>query len=780
MATVTNLNHRIRLQFSGVVQGVGFRPAIFRMAQERGLTGWIQNTADGVLSEFEGPKIVLSSLLESILKDIPSPVKIESHTAEWLPAIGLVGLEIHQSVSRGPPSAQIPADIAICASCLNDMTASEAQGKTLTSSRNRRTGYPFTTCTQCGPRYSLIENIPFDRPVTTMRDFMMCEDCLSEYSNPLDRRFHSQTNCCPKCGPQYSLCDRNGVTLASGDEIWLLAQSALKGGKILAFKGLGGYQLVALASNSQAIATLRQRKKRPSKAFAVMFRSLDAARKICLITPAVETLLKSEASPIVLVDRLNQHDTSQIVASVDPAVAPDTRRLGIMLPTTGGHAILTALLDDPLIVTSGNLSGEPICTDEKDAFSKLSSIADLFLIHNRRISRAVDDSVVQLILDKPQILRRARGHAPLPLNLPLNMQQKLPPTLSLGAQFKNTIALNLENKVYVSQHLGDLQNVETYSSFVHICEDFQKIYKVENPHLVCDLHPDYQSTHFANHLVTQTSEQATHLAADLLRVQHHWAHALACVAEHGIEFPFLAVVWDGTGLGDDGTSWGGEFLLGKSSGYTRVGHLRRFPLPGGDLASRQPKRSLAGLLYELFNDHAKIDPFFKTILQRSLNSPLTSSAGRLFDGIGALLGLKSDLSYEGEAAIKLQTLAEGATSSASYSITISSNDRHSPPQLDWGPMVREILTDLRDSVSIETIARKFHFTLANGVVQLALHVGEKRIILTGGCFQNRLLLEATIQQLRKKDFVVFWPQEIPPNDGGIAVGQIMAAHLKKQ
>jgi hydrogenase maturation protein HypF len=773
-------DHRLRTQFTGVVQGVGFRPTLYRLATEIGLTGWIQNTGSGVLCELEGPRDALQAWLKAVLRDIPPPAAIDSNISEWLPPVGFLELQIRESISQGPRIAQIPADIAICADCILDMSSE----KTATASGNRRANYPFTTCTQCGPRYSLIENIPFDRAMTTMRDFTMCEDCQSEYLNPLDRRFHSQTNCCPKCGPQYILCDRSGATLEDTNHLWELVKIALLQGKIVALKGLGGFQLVALASSALAVTTLRNRKQRPSKAFAIMFRSIDAAKKVCLITSEEEQLLRSQAAPIVLVSRrpqVNSFSSSSSSSSpslysalesnlVDPAVAPDTRRLGIMLPTTGAHVLLADLIDDPLILTSGNLSGEPICIDEANAFAKLGPIADLFLIHNRRILSAVDDSVVQLVLGELQILRRARGYSPLPISTPGGVS----PTLALGAQFKNSIALQLNNNAFVSQHIGDLENTETYASFVQTCTNFQKVYHVTKPRIVCDLHPDYQSTQFANH-------QDPTIAP--LRVQHHWAHALACAAEHKVQFPFLAAVWDGTGYGTDGTSWGGEFLRGERAGFTRFGHLRTFPLPGGDLAARQPRRSLAGILYELFENDAAIDPLFKTMMQKSVNSPRTSSMGRLFDGVAALLGLNSNLgldsklSYEGEAAIKLQNLAESADGTSTYSISIKKSREQN--LLDWGPMIKEIILDFKNLVPNEVIARKFHFTLVKGLVEFALMAGEKRIILTGGCFQNQILLEATIQQLREKHFVVFWPQQIPPNDGGISLGQIMAAHLEE-
>lgn len=757
---------RAQIEFRGVVQGVGFRPTLFRLAKEAGFKGWIQNTGVGVAAEIEGSQPLLEAWLESLAQRFSPPTHIDSVVWDWLPPSGFTDLEIRESLSQGPRSAQIPADISICGACIQDM---ETPG-------HPREGYPFTSCTQCGPRYSLIESIPFDREVTTMRDFPMCGECNKEYSDPQDRRFHSQTNCCPKCGPHLSLRDASGKELSQRENVWPSVQQALSQGKIIAVKGLGGFQLVCSAAQTHTVQKLRLRKHRPSKAFALMFRSLAEARKVCAMNPDEEALLQSQAAPIVLVRRLP--GDSKLV---DPLVAPDTSRLGLMLPTTGIHIRLTKLSDEPLIVTSGNLSGEPICTDESMALKKLSPIADLFLVHNRRIVRAVDDSVVQVVQGRSQILRRARGYAPLSIQIPTSPSSKMPTTLALGGHLKNTIALNLNDKIFLSQHLGDLDNVESFSAFVQTCEDFKSIYGVKDPIIACDLHSDYQSSRLAREL-----SAAPHL------VQHHWAHAMATKIEHQIEYPFLGVVWDGTGYGADGTSWGGEFLLCQPGHFERVGHLRNFRLPGGDLAAREPQRSLAGLLFEMQKQEdltGILSPILKTMLLQKLNSPITSSVGRLFDGVASLVGLDSksrspggekvSLSYEGEAAIRLQTLAESWNQKPAplYQPRVLAKKTDSNSKgvfiLDWEPLLHGLCEDLSKQAPPARIAMSFHISLVDGLIQMTELLGEKRIALSGGCFQNQLLLDLAIRELQKKGFSVFWPQQIPPNDGGISLGQLV-------
>lgn len=761
---------RLRAHFTGIVQGVGFRPTLYRLAKTLALTGWVQNTGVGVVAELEGPRASLESWIEIVLHQIPLPARIDSSQAEWLDPIGFAQLEIRKSASHGPRAALVPPDIATCPDCLTDMS----------NPKDRRYQYPFTTCTQCGPRYSLIENIPFDRPVTTMNDFTMCEDCHNEYLDPSNRRFHSQTNCCPSCGPTLTLMDPIGNHLASANGVWGLIQKALEDGHILALKGVGGFQLVCSATNSAAVARLRERKQRPAKPFAVMFANIEAAKKSCLINAETEHLLTSQAAPIVLVEKRVQ-DQEANTSKISDLVAPSIHRLGIMLPASGLHYQLSELVSFPLILTSGNVSGEPICIEDVSALKKLGQIAELFLVHNRRIARAVDDSVVHLIQKKAQILRRARGYAPLPISLPQFFSTEVPsasvdlekrPILALGGNMKNSIALGIGDQAIVSQHLGDLENHETFLAFVKTCEDFQHIYAVEKPEIVCDLHPDYQSTHFA--------DQINSCEKNVFRVQHHWSHALAVAAEHQVQFPFLAIVWDGTGYGTDGTAWGGEFIQGHINGFKRVGNFRPFRLPGGEQASRQPQRSLAGLLYELMQEQAPIESIYKSMLRQQINSPQTSSVGRLFDAVAALLGLcdgsNSVLTFEGEAAIKLQTLAEASNlnidSVLHYPILMKDSI------LDSGPMILEMLTELKNGVNKEIISLKFHSSLARVATAVALSQEEKRIILTGGCFQNQLLLNNVIQELQKNGFVVYWPQQIPPNDGGVSLGQIMAAHLK--
>jgi hydrogenase maturation protein HypF len=747
-------SHRIQVTIRGAVQGVGFRPFIYRLATDLGLTGWVNNSSQGVFVEVEGEQEQLQIFLRRVEQDKPSHSLIQSMETVFLNPVGYPSFQIHQSDESGVKAAFILPDIATCSDCLREIF----------DPANRRYRYPFTNCTHCGPRFSIIEALPYDRPNTTMKHFEMCEQCRVEYENPLDRRFHAQPNACPKCGPHLELWDEKGNLLALHDEALLETASAIRGGRIVAVKGLGGFHLVADAWNESAIERLRQRKNREEKPFALMAPSVEWVRAHCQVSELESYLLTSSESPIVLLRRAS-HD------GVASTVAPGNPDLGIMLPYTPFHHLLMAELDIPVVVTSGNLSDEPICTDEQDALTRLREIADLYLVHNRPIVHHADDSVVRVITDREQILRRARGYAPLPIQL----KETVPAVLAVGSHLNNTIAASVGRQVFVSQHIGDLETTQAFDAFKRVITDFNHLYNLKPTMIACDAHPDYISTQFA-----QTA------GLHVVHVQHHYAHVLACMAEHDLETSVLGISWDGTGYGLDGTVWGGEFLHVNETDFTRAAHLRTFPLPGGEQAVKQPRRAALGLLYEIFGDTAfdmqelaPIQAFsaqelsvLKMMLAKRINTPHTSSAGRLFDAVAATLSLRQQSSFEGQAAMDLEFVIDGVELDDFYNFEMQ--DYGEEKVVDWAPMVRGILDDLRADVSVRVISTKFHNTLAEIIAAVARRVGEERVVLTGGCFQNKYLTERAIHRLRSEGFRPFWHQQIPPNDGGIALGQVLA------
>jgi hydrogenase maturation protein HypF len=741
---------RVRIHITGAVQGVGFRPFIYRLAADHGIAGWVNNSAQGVLIEAEAAQPQLARFVQGIAQQKPPHAAIHTFDTERLPPAGYTRFEIHHSESEGVKSAFILPDLAICPDCLREIT----------DPTNRRYRYPFTNCTHCGPRFSIIRALPYDRPNTTMRAFVMCDDCQAEYEDPLDRRFHAQPNACPHCGPQLALWDHAGRVLAEKDEALRAAEDALRRGQIVAVKGLGGFHLMVDARSSEAVALLRARKGRYEKPLAVMFPSLEQVKAACDVSQLEHTLLVSSEAPIVLL-RYRGGD-------IAPEVAPENPYLGVMLPYTPLHYLLLDDLGFPVVATSGNLSGEPICTGEHEALAKLGATADLFLVHNRPIARHVDDSVVCVAAGAPLILRRARGYAPLPIDL----SGAHPTLVAVGAQQKTTTALLHQGSVFLSQHLGDMDNVKTFEAFKHTLADFETLYDANPSAVVCDLHPDY--------LTTQYAEQ---IGLPVLKVQHHEAHVLSCMAEHHLEAPVLGVAWDGTGCGSDGMMWGGEFLLVENEGFQRVAHLRPFPLPGGDAAAREPRRSLLGVLYAMYGGdlpRERLDftphelKLLLTALDKHINSPLTSSMGRLFDAAAALVGLRQKCSFEGQAAMALEYAALQANSDECYPYEITpvtNADQGERCIIEWKPIFAAMLNETIPA----RMSAKFHNTLAMMVVETAQRVGTHQVALTGGCFQNRVLLERCIGRLRAAGFTPYWQQRIPPNDGGIALGQIAAA-----
>jgi hydrogenase maturation protein HypF len=746
---------RLRLVIHGAVQGVGFRPFVYRLATGLGLGGWVRNTSQGVMVEVEGEPASVESFLLRIESEKPPLASIQSLEPCVLDARGETQFKILASDERGETTALVLPDIATCADCVREIF----------DPSNRRFHYPFTNCTNCGPRFSIIEGLPYDRRNTTMRAFAMCEACRSEYENPLDRRFHAQPNACPACGPHLELWSRRGERMNERRPALEEAAHAVRSGRILALKGLGGFQLMVDARHEEAVARLRRLKQREEKPFALMVPSLAAAQELCEVSALEQRLLRSPESPIVLMRRRRG-------AGIAAGVAPGNPFLGVMLPTTPLHHLLMAELSFPIVATSGNMSDETICTDEREAVARLGSVVDLFLVHNRPIANHADDSVVRIVAGRELVMRRARGYAPLPVRI--ETATKTRTVLAVGADLKNTVALSADRQIFVSQHIGDLESAEAFATFQRVIGHLEKLREAKPDLVACDDHPDYHSTRFAARL---------HLP--MKSVQHHLAHVASCMAENGIlNDPVLGIAWDGTGYGTDATVWGGEFLRVKRGAWRRVAHLRTFPLPGGEAAVKEPRRSALGAVYAALGDAAFATraasqfsagdlAILKTMLQRKINCPLTSSAGRLFDAVASLTGLRQWNRYEGQAAMELEFAADGVPADEAYPFTIP--DGPVPWVIDWCPMVTAILHDIESGTAAGLISAQFHRTLVEMMVAVARRAGEPRLVLSGGCFQNRTLTEGAVSRLRREGFQCYWHQRIPPNDGGIALGQAVMA-----
>jgi hydrogenase maturation protein HypF len=740
----------------GAVQGVGFRPFVYRLARELALTGWVQNTPQGVLVEADGPRDSLNNFVLRLKQDRPPRSFIQSFEFSYLDPAGYTSFEIRPSNTGGSKTALVMPDLAMCDDCRRE----------LFDPADRRYRYPFINCTNCGPRFSIITALPYDRPNTTMREFVMCRACRHEYEDPLDRRFHAQPNACPVCGPQLESWNPKGTVTARRDEALSAAAELLRAGKILAIKGIGGFHLMTAAADKDAVRRLREQKHREEKPFALMFPSLEQIRKTCAVDDLEERLLRSAEAPIVLLRRL-----AGSASPVCDSVAPGNPSLGVMLPYAPLHHLLLRQINFPVVATSGNYSDEPICTDEREALSRLCGIADLLLVHNRPIKRHVDDSIVRVLLGRELVLRRARGYAPLPVTLP----GPVPDTLGLGAHLKSAVALARGSSAFISQHIGDLETPEAYNAFRETVEGMQTLFDGHPMTIVSDLHPDYLSSVYAR---SRPERQIT--------IQHHVAHVAACMAENELTDAVLGFAWDGTGLGTDGTIWGGECILAQHGRFRRLGSLRTFRLPGGDRAVREPRRSALGMLYELFgdtlftrNDLLPVESWspaqqrnLHRMLAQHLNTPVTSSAGRVFDAVAAIIGLRQRSSYEGQAAMELE-FAAGDGNAPPYSFDVRRST--DPWTIDWGAMILQILEDRAQAVPASTIAARFHTTLAAMIVSAARLAGVERVALSGGCFQNRLLTELTVRGLEGAGFRPYWHQRIPPNDGGIALGQIAAA-----
>jgi hydrogenase maturation protein HypF len=757
---------RLRVSVRGAVQGVGFRPFIYRLANELGLVGWVNNSSAGVMAEVEGARHAVENFLVRIESEKPPRSFIQSLESSWLDTAGYKTFEIRESDSGGEKTALVLPDIAMCAECVVEIF----------DPRNRRFRYPFTNCTNCGPRFSIIEALPYDRANTAMKQFVLCADCHAEFENPNDRRFHAQPNACPVCGPQLELWDKTGNLLAQRDEALHAAARTIREGGIVALKGLGGFQLLVAAQDAAAVKRLRELKHREEKPFAVMYPSFDAVKSECEISPLEERLLRSPESPIVLLRRTTAN------SKLAKEIAPDNPNLGVMLPYTPLHHLLLAELNFPVVATSGNISDEPICIDEHEAIGRLGNIADVFLVHNRPIVRAVDDSVVRMMMGREMVLRRSRGYTPLPVTL-RGAEAKFPSVLAVGAHLKNTVALAVGPQIFISQHIGDLENMAAYDAFKKITADLQKLFEAQPAIIARDTHPDYLSTKFVNGL------RAANADLRVVDVQHHAAHVLSCMAENELEPPVLGISWDGTGYGGDGTIWGGEFLQVTATDIRRRAHLRQFALPGGDRAIKEPRRIALGVLWEIFGEKIfSMDSLmsrlnfstdelrtFQKMLSAGINSPRTSSAGRLFDAVASLAGLRERVSFEGQAAMELEFALDGVHTNEIYPLKIIDGSDAKPLVLDWQMMIENILSDRERGLTAGEISAKFHNTMVEGMVEIANRIGEKKIALSGGCFQNRYLTERAVKRLTREGFRVYCHQRVPPNDGGIALGQVLAA-----
>jgi hydrogenase maturation protein HypF len=744
---------RLKLHLRGAVQGVGFRPFIYRTAKKLGLAGYVANEPSGVTVEAEGTPEEVDCFLKIVETESPPLANITHRTSSFDSPAGYQDFEIRSSQEGGDQQAVLVPDISTCPACTEE----------LLDPQNRRYRYPFINCTDCGPRFTLIEALPYDRSRTTMKGFVMCPACRNEYTDPMDRRFHAQPNACPDCGPHVRLTDRNGNGLARGKESIDRLLEAIRDGKIAAVKGIGGFHLVCNATEERSVEQLRRRKGRSGKPFAVMFRDVDQIRQYAKPTVAEELLLLSPERPIVIIRKKAENLE---------AVSPGLTSIGAFLPYSPLHTILLQGLSFPVVATSGNLSEEPIAKGNDEALHRLGPLSDVFLLHNRPIHRRCDDSVTRIVNGRPQIIRRARGFAATPILLPGRRRRKV---LAVGGQLKNTFALAFDDQVIISPHIGDMESPESMTHFQESLEDLCRIYRFAPDLIVYDLHPGYATTKWA---LKQEGPRKTPL-------QHHFAHILSCMAEHHLEEKVTGIAWDGTGYGPDGTIWGGEVLSCDRSKFERRLHFRPFRLLGGEKAVREPRRVALSLLFELFGqkifemDLPPLRAFEEqerevlfSAWKEGINSPLTSSAGRLFDGLSSLLGLIQIMSYEAEGAMKIEDRFIASVTD-SYTYTIEDG------LIDWRPLFSDLLQDKEQT----KIPSRFINTLVRIIHDSALWLDEKKVCLSGGVFQNAALTERTVELLREEGFQVFTQRLVPANDGGLSLGQAYwegSAHAKSQ
>jgi hydrogenase maturation protein HypF len=739
----TTNRRRIRVRLRGIVQGVGFRPFVHNLALKLNLAGYVLNSSAGLVAEAEGDPAALDGFVAALREDPPPLAWIQEMKVLELEVVGDTAFAIRESVAETGEFALVSPDVATCDDCFRDFTAAA----------NRRFGYAFTNCTNCGPRYTIIRDIPYDRPNTTMAVFHMCAACQAEYDDPRDRRFHAQPNACPECGP----------ALSAGIEE---ARRRLAAGEILAIKGLGGFHLACDARNPAAVGRLRERKRRSDKPFAVMARDLAAVEAICTVSDADRRALLSPRRPIVILQRQ--------VEDLPHAIAPGNRTIGVMLPYTPLHHLLfTGAPYSLLVMTSGNLSEEPIVVSNAEARERLAGVADWFLTHNRDIYMRTDDSVVRTFEGTERVMRRSRGFAPQTMDL----GRRVPELLACGAELKNTFCLTKGQHAILSQHIGDLENYETMVFFEETLANLKKLFRVEPRAVAYDLHPHYLSTKYALGMGGLSK----------FGVQHHHAHIAACMAENGLGGEVIGVAFDGTGYGADGAIWGGEFLVARYSGFERRGHLRYIPLAGGDAAVREPWRAALAYLIDAFGATARIEGVpenrvrvVRRMIESGVNTVPTSSCGRLFDAVAAIIGLRTVVNFEAQAAIELEMIAEDGNT-ARYPFEIEADPLW---QVDFRPAIACIAREAAEGAPRPSISAKFHNTLAEAIVETCRRIrGETRlspVCLSGGTFQNMRLLGLTVAGLRGAGFEVFLHAKVPPNDGGIALGQAaIAAELMR-
>ncbi len=742
------------LRVRGTVQGVGFRPFVLRLATGLGLRGWVRNDAEGVLVRAVGEISKLEDFADQVRMKSPPASRVTG--VEWLespptdPAVNGAFTIIESGSSSGKVETDAPVDLAPCDDCRRELSDPD----------DRRHGYAFINCTQCGPRYTIIERLPYDRPQTTMAAFTMCPACEREYRDPHDRRFHAEPNACPVCGPQMQLTDADGRVLANGPDALEQAADSLCAGGIVAVKGVGGFHLMCDATDEAAVSTLRLRKHREQKPFAVMFRDTAMLRRWAEVSEEAETLLESPQCPIVLVPKLPQ-------PALAASVAPDNPWLGALLPSAPLHLLLMDRVNRPLVATSGNLSDEPLCTDDDDARERLAGIADLYLGHNRVIARPVDDSIVRFTSGgAPIVLRRARGYAPASLTLPAALPE---PVICVGAHMKNTVAVAAGRRLVLSPHIGDLGGAASHRVFTRSIDTLKSLLAVEPAAVVCDKHPDYHSSRFA-----------IDCGLPRIAVQHHLAHVLAVLLEH--EHPadgVLGISWDGTGYGEDGSIWGGEFILLENGRASRFAQLRPFQLPGGEAAVRDARRVVvamagAGPVAERLGFSGHDAAVLQAMLEQGLNSPVCTSAGRLFDAFGVLLGLGGRNHFEGQIPLAVETAALGAPvdgDALPFPVTPAKGGAHW--EIDWNPALTPLLE--KPPRDVAGVAAAFHRGLVEAMLETCQLSGVKTVVLSGGCFQNALLRHFAETRLSNAGFTVLAPRELPPGDGAIAAGQALGA-----
>jgi len=747
----------------GTVQGVGFRPHIHRLASELDLAGWVRNDDRGVLLEVEGDPFAVEAFVGRVGPEAPPLATVESVAAEPVAATGSAGFAIAASEQAGEPLALVSPDVATCRACLEE----------LFDPTDRRHRYPFINCTDCGPRFTIVRGVPYDRPLTTMAGFEMCAPCRAEYEDPTDRRFHAQPNACPVCGPSLRLLDAEGRDLDEPDPL-AAAAGALGTGSILALKGIGGYHLACHAEDEEATAALRSRKHREDKPFALMTADLAAARELVELTAAEEELLLGRERPIVIARR---RPGAPVASSVAPA-SPD---LGVMLPYSPLHHLLLADAGTALVMTSGNVSDEPIAYADDDAVERLRGIADLFLIHDRPIHVRTDDSVVRSLgklRERPLTVRRSRGYVPASIDLPLEAPR---PLLACGAELKSTFCLAKGRRAWVGHHIGDLKNYETLRSFEEGIAHFERLFAVGPEVVAHDLHPDYLSTGYA----------LRREGVETVAVQHHHAHLAACLAEHGEEGIAVGAIYDGTGYGEDGTVWGGELLVGGLSGYERAGSLLAVPMPGGDRAVQEPWRMACSWLVVAAGEEEGAPPLptaleslvdarrweqVAELARTGVASPLTSSMGRLFDAVAALCGLRATVTFEGQAAIELEAAADVSCAEA-YPLPLGAGS--AGVLLDARETIGAVARDVAAGAPSGLVSARLHNAVAEATADACARLAESRggnlVVLSGGVFQNRLLVERTLARLLRRGLRVLLPERLPPNDGGIAYGQAAVA-----